>query len=159
MTIEYEQLARLFEYPGADYRAALRECKIATGFVRSIEGLSLEQLQEAFIQAFDLNPDAALDIGWHLYGENYQRGEFLVKMRGELRRFGVAESRELPDHLAHVLRVLARMDEGERGAFVNSYLTPALSKMTAALEKVDSPFLNLLQAVERRSGVDGVAHD
>jgi nitrate reductase delta subunit len=158
MTTEYEQLARLFEYPGADYREALAGCRAAVEFARSMEGLSLDQMQEAFIQAFDLNPDAALDIGWHLYGENYERGEFLVKMRGELRRYGVAESRELPDHLTHVLRVLARMAEGERPVFANTYLLPALSKMTAALERAGDPFLKLLKAVEQ-TALAGVDHE
>lgn len=137
-------LASLFEYPDENYMAALRACGLSAGF----EGLSLEKLQEAFIQAFDLNPDAALDIGWHLYGENYERGEFLLKMRSELRRFGLAESRELPDHMTHVLRVLFRMDEDERSRFAESYLQPALSKIAAALEKAGSPFVNLLRAVE-----------
>jgi nitrate reductase delta subunit len=155
MNQTYEDLARLFEYPGPEYRNAAAKFP---EFARTIDGLTTEQLQESFIQAFDLNPGAALEIGWHLFGENYQRGEFLVMMRGQLKRFGVPESTELPDHLTHVLRLLARMDEDECTAFSRAFLLPALEKMTAALTGAGMPFLSLLTAVEQ-TALAGVAHE
>src|SRR6266568_3182701 len=55
--------------------------------------------QELYVQTFEFNPACTLELGWHLFGENYERGEFLVRMREQLRRHGIAESNELPDHL------------------------------------------------------------
>ena len=101
--------APLVSYPGEDYQARVRDCGEAlAGFARAIEGLPVETLQELFTQTFDWNPETTLDLGWHLFGENYDRGDCLVKLRGALKTYGVAESQELPDHLSHVLRLCQR---------------------------------------------------
>ena len=63
-------------------------------------------LEEAFTGTFDVNPACALEVGWHLFGEEYARGMFLVRMREELRKYGLAESSELPDHVSHVLAIV-----------------------------------------------------
>ncbi len=42
--------------------------------------------EELYTRTFDLNPVCALEIGWHLFGEDYERGAFLVRMRDQLRR-------------------------------------------------------------------------
>jgi len=136
-----DQLVRLFQYPGDGYRELAARCAETLNapelheFARLVAPLRTEELQELFIQTFDLNPDCALDIGWHIFGEQYERGEFLVKLRGEMRRFGLAESAELPDHLTHVLPLVVRMEEGEAAEFIASFLLPALDRMIAALEK------------------------
>ena len=69
--------------------------------------------QELYVQTFEFNPACTLELGWHLFGENYERGEFLVRMRDLLRRHGIAESTELPDHLTHVLALVGRLDHEE----------------------------------------------
>lgn len=138
------QWAPLVSYPGEDYQARVRDCGEAlAGFARSIEGLPMETLQELFTQTFDWNPETTLDIGWHLFGENYDRGDFLVKLRGALRSHGVAESQELPDHLSHVLLLMDRLPEGERAEFAAKYLLPATGKLRDGLAKAESPFLSL----------------
>ncbi len=65
------------------------------------------EVEEAFTGTFDVNPACALEVGWHLFGEEYARGMFLVRMREELRKYDLCESVELPDHLSHVLAVVA----------------------------------------------------
>ena len=92
----YEQFAKLFEYPGEDYHANAEECLTALRgehsdaaasleeFCDSIRSLNTDDLRELFTRTFDLNPMCTLEIGWQLYGEDYQRGEFLVKMRGAI---------------------------------------------------------------------------
>jgi len=140
-----ERLAPLFVYPDERYKAlALAAPELAA----AIEGYSTEKIQELFVGTFDMNPDGAPDIGWHLYGENYDRGEFLVKLRGEMRRYGIPESTELPDHLSHVLPLVARMPEPEAGEFAKSHLLPALEKMLASLEGKQNPFEKLLRTVK-----------
>ena len=91
-----------------------------------------KELQELYAATFDLDPHCSLEVGWHLFGENYERGEFLVKMRVELRRLGVGESTELPDHLTHALAALGRMEPQEAAEFATACLFPALDKMCAA---------------------------
>jgi nitrate reductase assembly molybdenum cofactor insertion protein NarJ len=91
-------------------------------------------MQELYVQAFEFNPACTLEIGWHLFGENYERGEFMVRMREQLRRYGIAESTELPDHLTHLLLLISRMDSVEASEVAGQYVLPALGKIKDALK-------------------------
>jgi nitrate reductase delta subunit len=155
----YSPLARLFEYPDADYAVRAREClgamrgqhreaaALCERFHAGICGLNTGELQELYTQTFDLNPTCALEVGWHLYGEDYHRGAFLVKMRQQMRDHGVSESSELPDHLSNALRLLERLEPDEGAAFASEYLLPALDRMRAACPQVQSnAFAALLEA-------------
>jgi nitrate reductase delta subunit len=145
---KYDKLARLFEYPGESY---VRYCRDAGlhDFADEMAKLSTSEIQEAFIATFDWNPATALDLGWHLYGEQYERGEFLVRMRVELRRYGIAESTELPDHLTHTLQLLGRMDDGAAEKFAREFTAPAVAKLLAAVQQKKSPFVAIVAAVRQ----------
>ena len=105
-----EALSLLLRYPDPHYREQIargaatlkdRDAEAALHverFVNQISGMTVERLQELFTQSFDLSPLCSLEVGWHLYGEEYARGNFLVAMRGLLRDHGIEESTELPDH-------------------------------------------------------------
>ncbi len=92
-------------------------------------------MQELYVQAFEFNPACTLEIGWHLFGENYERGEFMVRMREQLRRYGIAESTELPDHLTHLLLLIGCMDYTEGAELAGQYVLPALGKIKDALKE------------------------
>jgi len=141
-----ESLAQLFEYPGETY---IDRCRAAGGgaFADALGRMPVTEIQELFTSTFDWNPATSLDLGWHLYGEQYARGEFLVKMREEMRRYGVPETSELPDHMTNVLRVVARMDPETAQKFVREYVAPAVAKLVAALDQKQSPFAMLMRAV------------
>lgn len=129
----------LFAYPDEFYFASALVCADATGlpemrtFAGALAPLDVGQVQEAFIQAFDMNPASTLEIGWHLFGEQYERGEFLVNMRGRLREAGIPEIGELPDHLLHVLPLLARLEAEDARKFADTFMLPALDKIAAGL--------------------------
>jgi nitrate reductase delta subunit len=156
---EFDLLAALLRYPGKDYWNDAAHClevlwendpeaaALVEGFVEQTRSRSLEELQALFTTTFDLDPVCSLEVGWHLFGENYERGEFLVKMRGQLRRLGVAESTELPDHLTHALVALGRMELEEAADFAAACLFPALDKMGKGIEGKSNPFENVLLAV------------
>lgn len=164
----WDQLATLFRYPGEDSLEGARRCHQAllavepdaaallTPFLNHMQGLSTDAQQELFTATFDLNPSCALEVGWHLFGESYERGAFLVKMRQQLTRFGLPDSGELPDHLTLALAVLGRMPSEEAEEFAGACLLPALGKMRANLEGKSNPFESALEAigllVERRHG-------
>ena len=156
---EFDLLASLVGYPGEQYVTKAVFCLEALAesdpeaamplgeFLDKTRSFSLEDLQELYAATFDLDPACSLEVGWHLFGENYERGEFLVKMRGELRRLGVDESTELPDHLTHALAALGHMEPQEAADFATACLFPALDKMRAALKGKSNPFENALSAV------------
>ncbi|HWR35901.1 MAG TPA: hypothetical protein VN622_08555 [Clostridia bacterium] len=159
----YEAMAKVLTYPDQEYTAAVRafreempvECSVqAVEFASCIEALSLQVQQELFTQTFDLNPMCSLELGWHLFGENYERGLLLVRMREELRAAGVPERGELPDHLTYALRLLPRI-ERERGAdFVCAIVLPALMKMWEAMRGKNNPYEKLLQSLAALLNLD-----
>ena len=155
----YDALARVLTYPDQSYRTHLVACFGALGdqhpeasrwmhqFAQHIAPLSVEELQELFTRTFDLNPVCSLEIGWHLFGENYSRGEFLVEMRQTLRRLGLTESTELPDHLSQVLPTVARLQPRDADRFTTQHLLPALEKMLAGLRGKVCPYEFVLEAI------------
>ncbi len=142
----------LFAYPDDGYRARAEACARETGsaamreFAARLVPLSTGEIQEQFIQAFDLNPASTLEIGWHLFGEQYERGEFLVGLRKRLRKAGIAEVGELPDHLLHVLPLVSRLAPEDARAFVDRVLAPAVATIAAGLPN-ESIFAALVRAL------------
>jgi len=152
----YNALVGLLTYPEADYpqrieasvQVAPEECRgQLKQFAVQMRGRAADELQELFTQTFDLNPMCSLELGWHLFGENYERGQLLVKVREELRRHRLEESTELPDHLTHVLRLVERMEHEAAADFVAACVLPALEKMLMAMHGKENPFENVLLAV------------
>lgn len=147
---QFEALARLFEYPGAEYADALPVAKdlladraaALADFIGSAERQKLAHLQELYTTTFDLNPACALDIGWHLFGEDYARGLFLVKMREELRKYGIREHINLPDHATSALRLLGRMEHDRAEEFAIACVQPALARMALPVENLFHPLLD-----------------
>lgn len=92
-------------------------------------GLSLDELQALHTRTFDVHPILCLECGWHLYGEEYERGILMTKIRSALRERGVAEAPELPDHLVNVLRLADALGVEERGPFVGAVALPAVRRM------------------------------
>lgn len=149
-------LVALLTYPEAAYpqrieasvRLAPEDCREQLEqFAAQMRGRATDELQELFTQTFDLNPMCSLELGWHLFGENYERGLLLVRVREGLRRHGLKESTELPDHLTHVLRLVERMDHETAADFVAACVLPALEKMLQAIRGKKNPFENVLLAV------------
>ncbi|MBI2893607.1 MAG: molecular chaperone TorD family protein [Deltaproteobacteria bacterium] len=153
----YERLGSLFVYPGNGYGAlvALAQERLhevqpdvmltLEPFARWVGTTRVEEIQEHFTATFDMNPSACLEVGWHLFGESYARGDFLVSMRGLMRRLGVPESAELPDHLSHVLQVLGRLPAQEAAPLAARVLR-AIDKMIAG-QPESSPTRALVAAV------------
>lgn len=153
-----EDLAALLNYPRADFRARLEAARAGLGlaapeagaaleaFAAEVAGKSETELEELYTQTFDMNPSCALELGWHLYGEDYQRGAFLILMRGHMRRLGLEEDRELTDHLSHVLAVVGRMEEDEARGFATEKIIPVLGKMRKAIP--GNPYDHALRAIE-----------
>jgi nitrate reductase delta subunit len=152
----YNALVALLTYPEADYPQRIEasvhvvpeECRgFLEQFAVQMRGRETDELQELFTQTFDLNPMCSLELGWHLFGENYERGQLLVRVREELRRHRLKESTELPDHLTHVLQLVERMEHETAADFVAACVLPAVEKMLQALRGKENPFENVLLAV------------
>jgi nitrate reductase molybdenum cofactor assembly chaperone NarJ/NarW len=162
--IALDRIAPLFAYPGDGYAAGVAESARDAdlpplrAFASAVTALPTVQLQEQFVETFDLDPDCALDLGWHLFGERYERGEWLASLRGDLRRVGLEPSAELPDHLTNVLLLLAREDPA-RAADLAARVRPALDRLQAALMRRNSPYQHALSAARQVLDASRPAHE
>jgi len=148
-------LSRLFSYPdehtvqAAELLFVLLQDDLpeasssASAFGAYLEPLHIHELEENYSRTFDINPACALEIGWHLFGEEYARGLFLVRLRGEMQIRGLQESAELPDHITHVLAILSEMSFEEAERFVHACVLPAIDKMEQKLDEAGSPYQHL----------------
>lgn len=146
-------IAPLFAYPDGAYAARAAESARRLGlapmqtFAAEVAAMSSTELQERFVEALDLDPDCSPDLGWHLFGERYERGEWLARLRGDLRRLDLDGSGELPDHLTNVLKLLAR-DDPSRAEELARFVAPAIEKLHTALARRESPFRHAVAAVQ-----------
>ena len=90
----------------------------------------------------------SLEVGWHIFGEDYNRGALLVTVRGLLREHGLPEGTELPDHLATVLPLLGRLPDDAAETWARRYTLPALGKMLAGFAEEDNPYRSALIEIE-----------
>ena len=160
MTQLYEALAGLLEYPGVDWRARVQRCEELLArehagvpseydeFRSAVDGLSLAELQERYTQTFDLNPVCALDVGYHLFGENYKRGIFLANLHETEAPFDLKQGGQLPDYLPVLLRLAVKLEDAElRTSLIVECLIPALNKMIEALKPGANPYRGVIAAV------------
>lgn len=111
-------------------------------FHEEVRRVSPSGLQELYTITFDLNPVATLEVGWHLWGEQYERGRFLADLRGRQDLLGLDAGTELPDHLTVLLQMLDREFDGELARKVLA----ALDKITAPLDEQGNPYRHVLHA-------------
>ncbi len=147
----------LLRYPNEHTQglaASLADAAMATGhpcqehleaFALVARTVELRELQELYTRSFDLNPDCSLDVGWHLFGESYQRGQFLAMMRTHLRENGIEEEKNLPDHLPGLLDLGMKLETPDAMDLVDDCILPALEKILPAIK--ESSYLHVVQAL------------
>lgn len=152
-----ELLAEAFLYP--DAHRARRLAQPARGlpassrtswtrFAEAVGRLEHSAWEELYTRTLDLNPVAAPYVGYQLYGEDYRRGAFMADMARELERLGVATDDELSDHLAPVLRYLARCEPPTEALIEQT--REALKIMARQLGTIDrtNPYRHLVRATD-----------
>lgn len=155
----YAILAKLMEYPTDDYFVHLDQCAGGSidqescelaHFAEQARALGLRRLQETYIELFDLRAETSPYIGHHLFGEDIRRSLFMAKLREHYREAGIADSAELPDHLAEVLRYVSAVNcelSGEHAELVERCVLPAVQHMLRAIESSNSAYKHLLCAI------------
>ena len=158
----HDALACLLSYPAEDgagmrYSAAVQVVTSACpetagdlgGFSEQIADIAPGDLEELYTRTFDNVADRSLEVGWQLFGENYARGILMVRFRGLMRKHDVPERTELPDHLTHVLPLLARVPAGVASAFAANQVMQAVEKILEGLRTIESPWASVLEATRK----------
>ncbi|MEE9166578.1 MAG: nitrate reductase molybdenum cofactor assembly chaperone [Candidatus Neomarinimicrobiota bacterium] len=147
----FRLFADLLEYPRPGLRESVRECEALiaskdaeTGallgkFRTFVKESSLEKMQEVYTTTFDLGATYHPYVGYHLLGESYKRSAFLLELKERFRAEGfTAEEKELPDHLAVLLRFMSVChNEETTEELAREGLLPVLKKMLKENKQAD----------------------
>jgi nitrate reductase delta subunit len=149
--------ADILDYPRPGLAELTRECEERVPstavdglheFRRFVTENSREKLEEAYTVTFDMGVERCPYVGYHLYGDGYNRNKFLQELNARYRACGFESGSELPDHLPVMLRFLAVCDEQEeREEILREAIEPALEKMTAAAGGPTSGYDSVLRSL------------
>ena len=110
---------------------------------------------------FDFNPATAPYLGHHLFGDNQQKGGYMIGLKQEYARHGFTPTGcELPDHLSVVLAFLAHLArenrDGIRQPFLAASVLPGLARIAEAFaDRRDCPWQPVVAAVHILCAADG----
>ena len=118
--------------------------------------------EEDYIDLFELDPQCPLYLGSHTYDEPTtcataavsDRNEYMIDLGGIYSHFGrKPNGKELPDYLPLMVDFLSltteSKDDSVRDKFIDEYILPFLPPMRTRLEVLKTPYLHLLDALER----------
>jgi len=163
----YNGLADLFSYPDAGFAQKVQKVQAfldeACGeaaenlreFTNFVSQASLLELEEVYTRSFDVQAVTTLDIGYVMWGDDYKRGELLVKLSGEHKEAGVDCGNELPDHLPNVLRLLDAMQKPElRDELVRMIVAPALRRIIGEFDSDRVKKKNMTYVTQYKTLID-----
>lgn len=122
--------------------------------------------EEEYVELFELNPRCPLYLGSHAFEEPKtcaqaavsDRNEYMLDLIGIYKHFGLGlKEKELPDFLPLMVEALALTADAEdpvRAKLMGEYLLPFLQPMRSRLEALGTPYLHLLDGLERLVKLD-----
>lgn len=137
----YDAFAKIFEYPEEDYHEVVIETIRILGdsypeatkeLERFLELLPMQigELQELYSKSFEVQAVTSLDVGYVLYGDDYQRGVIMVNLKEEHIKANNNCGEELADFLPNLLRLLPKIQDYETmNELVTMLMAIAVEKM------------------------------
>ncbi|CAB4688089.1 MAG: nitrate reductase molybdenum cofactor assembly chaperone [Actinobacteria bacterium] len=118
-----------------------------SAFFEEVNELSLYELQQHYVETFDMRRKCSLFLTSWTHGDTRNRGMALLYFKQLYQRCGLTLSdEELPDHLAVVLEFAALQDPVE-GELLLAEHHAALTLILDALTKANSPYRHILECV------------
>ena len=119
-----------------------------------------------YVDLFELDPRCPLYLGSHTFDEpttcagaaTSDRNGYMLELGGIYKHFGMTlNGKELADYLPLMMEFLALSAESEdpiRDKLIREYILPYLPPMRSKLEELKTPYLHLLDALERTLKLD-----
>jgi nitrate reductase delta subunit len=161
----YTILSRLLDYPEQELLDNIRflmkliskkmdipqdEKDVIIKALKWMKGKTLLELQEEYVNTFDMKPENSLHLTHHLFGDDRGRGPALVDLGEHYKDNGLEViSGELPDFLPLILEYVATLDETGAKFFLAD-ASKVLSVMVKNLEESESPYAPLLRIIQSR---------
>jgi nitrate reductase delta subunit len=108
----------------------------------------LLDLQEDYVDLFDRTPSLSLHLFEHVHGDAKERGQALADLLARYQTLGYSiNNEEMPDFLPLFLEFLSVLKPEETYDYLDGVVT-ILAAIRARLEKRDSPYASIFQALE-----------
>lgn len=117
--------------------------------------------EEEYVELFELDPQCPLYLGSHVFEEPKtcaqaglsDRNGYMIELLGVYRHLGLSPNgKELPDYLplaVEFLSLSAGSEDPVREKLVKEYILPYLPPIRSRLEQLKTPYVCLLDALER----------
>ena len=160
----YPVLAALLDYPSQELLDALDEIDAAlvtqpdaaralAPLIGTLRSRSLIESQEEYVATFDRNPRHSLHLFEHVHGESRERGQAMVDLLDEYRRFGLdVATNELPDYVPLFLEVLGLIDSAAARALLNEAIH-VLAALGDQLARDGSPYAGIFAVLREQCEV------
>jgi nitrate reductase molybdenum cofactor assembly chaperone len=119
-----------------------------------------------YVDLFELDPRCSLYLGSHSFDEPQtcagagmsDRNGYMLELGGIYKHFGMTlNGKELADYLPLMMEFLALTADSEdpiRDKLIQEYILPYLPPMRSKLEELETPYLYLLDALEKALKLD-----
>lgn len=115
-------------------------------FLGEIGGITLDDIEQQYVDLFDFNPSCSLSMSYLKAGEKRERGQILVDLKSMYRNFGYdMTDEELSDYLPVVLEFVSVAPLEIAVNLMNSFREP-IEKLQNELEKLGTPYALLINA-------------
>jgi nitrate reductase delta subunit len=112
------------------------------------------QLQQVYVETFDLQKRCSLYLTYYVHGDTRKRGQALLRLKRLYRAAGLQlEGMELPDYLPAMLE-FAELAPADAGRGLLAEHRAGLELLWRRLQDLESPYLQLLQII--RQGLPGL---
>jgi nitrate reductase molybdenum cofactor assembly chaperone NarJ/NarW len=159
-TIPYKLLSVLLRYPDerlldarAEVAAAVealpesQQRRSLQRFVAYLAAGSPRELEQVFVETFDLRRRASLYLTYYVHGDTRKRGIALLRLKRLYAAAGLELTcGELPDYLPLMLE-FAALAPADAGQTLLREHRPALELLRRSLRDADSPYADLLDAL------------
>ena len=147
--VAFQAAALCLEYPDESLIATvplLRKARTVDAFLYCLEQTPLAQLQQSYVDTFDLRRRCCPYLTYYTYGDTRDRGMALLDFTSAYRATGFeVASGELPDHLAVVCEFAAHRPV--EGVELLQRHRAGLELLALALRETGSPYVHVVDSI------------